>query len=364
MATKKVRFSDIENDISKTREAVARSGTVTSSMEDRLKKILGDQTLREVAIDTNDADFEAVLKNNEAAQANIATLIYGLDEITQAFGKEFSAMAQPTTQEKVIGWFSRRKSEELRSDRIKNADIQDNLNELIRKSDVISTLLQEQLAVIDDRLVKTKEGFGKVNERAVEVAREIDDISAKLDAAGPIVAEIDARLADATGATRKEIETERAAAVENYNTLQSLRQEKVASQQSLERYAAQYQNYVESLTKQGAAQRTLIEKLKIDTEQRTVMYDALVQSIRTAEQQNIAHRIDDVGRETDAQADAMITQIGISAENRIVGMLTSHESFMKRTADVRKKGEIANAEFSRRFAGILDKVNSGKYVEN
>lgn len=359
----KVRFDDIEQDISNTRKKIRETAAKTSSIDDRLQKILNGAQLREVSIDTSDDDFEAVLKNNEAAQGNIAALIYGLDEITQGFGKEFSAMAQPTAKEKIIGFFSKRKSEELRSDRVKNASIQENLNELIRKSDVISTLLQEQLAVIEDRRTKTIEGHEKVNLRQIEVANEIEDISRQLDAAGPLVEDLQSRLADASGAARKEIESELAKAVENYNTLQSLRQEKVASQQSLERYAAQYKNYVESLTKQAAAQRTLITKLKIDTEQRTVMYDALVQSIRTSEQQNIAHRIDDVGRETDAQADAMITQIGISSENRIAGMLTSHEAFMLRTAEVRKKGEIANAEFARRFEGILQKVNTGKYVE-
>ena len=37
-----------------------------------------------MTIDTADNDFEAVLKNNDAAQANIAALIYGLDEITHS----------------------------------------------------------------------------------------------------------------------------------------------------------------------------------------------------------------------------------------------------------------------------------------
>jgi hypothetical protein len=359
----KVRFDEIEKDISAAREAIQESGTKQQTIDERLTKLLGETQLRPVEIDTADSDFQAVARNNEAAQANIAALIYGLDEITKTFGEEFAAMSQPTFGEQLIGMFSKRKSEEMKSTRVREADIRTNLNELIRKSDLISTILREQLAVVDERLGSTRVGLEKVQERGVEVAREIEEIARQLDEAGPKVAEIDSRLADATGEDRKRIEQERAAAVETYNTLQSRQQEKTAVQQSLERYAAQYANYIESLTKQAAAQRTMIEKLKIDTEQRSVMYEALVESIRTSEQQNIAHRIDDVGRETDAQADAMITQIGISAENRIAGMLESHELFMKRTAEVRKKGEIHNAEFARRFATILEKVNTGKYVE-
>jgi hypothetical protein len=93
------------------------------------------------------------------------------------------------------------------------------------------------------------------------------------------------------------------------------------------------------------------------------MYDALAQSIKTSTQQNIAHRIDDVGRATDAMAEEMITQHGISAENRIVGMLESHDIYMKRTQAVRKKGEIANDQFAARFAKVLEKVDTGKYAD-
>jgi len=359
----RVRFDEIEKDIAKVRTTIGDADQRRKMLDERLAKLLGGQPLQQIEIDTADSDFEAVTRNSEAAQANIAALIYGLAEITRAFGSEFAQMSKPTFGEQLVGIFSKRKAEEMRATRVRQADIRTNLNELIRKSDLISSILQEQLAQIDARLGTTREGLAKVQDRSVEIAREIDDISRQLDEAGPKVAEIDSRLEEASGEQRKLTEQEWAAAVELYNTLQSRHQEKVAVQQSLERYAAQYANYIESLTKQAAAQRTMIEKLKIDTEQRSVMYDALVESIRTAEQQNVAHRIDDVGRETDAQADAMITQIGISAENRIAGMLESHEVFMKRTAEVRKKGEIQNAEFARRFASILEKVQSGRYVE-
>ena len=262
----KIRFDEIEKDISKTREVIHEASAKQETIDDRLGKLLGETQLRPVEIDTADSDFQAVTRNNEAAQANIAALIYGLDEITKTFGEEFASMSQPTVGEQVVGFFSKRKSEEMKSTRVREADIRTNLNELIRKSDLISTILQEQLAVVEDRLGSTKTGLGKVQERSVEVAREIDGIAKQLDEAGPKVAEIDGRLADATGEARKRIEQERAAAVETYNTLQSQQQEKSAVQQSLERYAAQYANYIESLTKQAAAQRTMIEKLKIDTE--------------------------------------------------------------------------------------------------
>ncbi len=358
----KIRFDEIEKNLEGVRIEIADSVEKQQQIDERLNKILGETELKEVVVDTADADFEAVMKNSEAAQANIAALIHGLDEITRAFGSEFEQMSKPTFGETMMGWFSKRKSEEMRSARVREADIRTNLNELIRKSDVIRTLLEEQLAILDDRNDRTRSAHSSVLDRARELAGEIDGLQGRLDELGPNIAEIDARLADATGEALKAIEAERAQAAIDYNDAQAKLQELTAVQQSLERYAAQYENYVESLTKQSAAQRTLIHKLEIDTEQRSVMYDALTESIRTSEQQNVAHRIDDVGRETDAQADAMMTQIGISSENRIVGMMESHEIFMKRTAEIRKKGEIANAEFTRRFSEILEKVDTGKYV--
>ena len=296
-------------------------------------------------------------------QANIASLVYGLDEITRTFGDEFKTMSQSTFGETLMGIFSRKRAEEMKTDRIRNADIRSNLNSLIDKSDVIKSLLQEQLGVLGDRLENSKVAQKSVLDRAQETARQIEDQEAQLDALGPQIAEIDGRLVDLSGEELKSVESQRSDLVNQYNESTAKKQELVAVQQSLERYASMYANYVESLAKQKAAQQTLISKLEIDTEQRSIMYDALVESLRTAAQQNVGHRIDDVGRETDAQAEEMITQIGISSENRIVSMMEAHETYMKRTADVRKKGEIANQEFARRFSEIVKKVDSGRYVE-
>ena len=259
--------------------------------------------------------------------------------------------------------FSRRKAEEMKAERIRNADIRSSLNNLIEKSDVIRTLLEEQLGVIDDRLGNTKTGQELVLAQAQDTARELESMDAVLDEISPKVAELDSRIGEATGEELKALQAERTQYVNQYNEATAKKQELAATQQSLERYASMYANYVESLAKQKAAQQTLIAKLAIDTEQRTVMYDALVESLRTAAQQNIGHRIDDVGRETDAQAEEMITQIGISSENRIVSMMEAHEIYMKRTAEVRKKGEIANAKFARRFSDIVKKIDTGKYMD-
>ena len=54
---------------------------------------------------------------------------------------------------------------------------------------------------------------------------------------------------DAVGEARKDFETQRAGLANDYNEAQSQLQSKTAEQQSLERYASQYGNYIESLTR-------------------------------------------------------------------------------------------------------------------
>lgn len=359
----KVKFDEIERGITETRTSLNKIHDSQTDIDERLSKILGDGSLNPLDINVKDNDFSAVAENEAKMQDNIASLIYGLDEITKTFGDEFKTMSQSSFGETLIGFFSRRKSEEMKASRIRNADIRANLNSLIEKSGTISTLLQEQSAIITDRLEKSKEAQASVLAQAQTKARELEDIDRALDEVAPQITEIDGRIAEATGEALKALQSERTELVNRYNEATAKKQELAATQQSLERYASMYANYVESLAKQKAAQQTLIAKLNIDTEQRTIMYDALVESLRTSAQQNIAHRIDDVGRETDAQAEQMVAQIGISSENRIVSMMEAHDIYMKRTADVRRKGEIANAEFSRRFSTIVDKIDTGKYMD-
>lgn len=359
----RAKFEELERGIQDTRARVEEINSTQATIDDRLGKVLGDSTMQTIDVDINDQDFKAVVENEDKLQGNIASLVYGLDEITQTFGSEFKSMSESTFGEKFTAIFSKRRAEEMKTSRIRNADIRSNLNNLIEKSEVIRGLLEEQLAVIDDRLDKSKTAQASVLERAQETARSIEETDSLLDELGPQISEIDAKITDSTGEALKALQADRAEVANAYNEASAKKQELVATQQSFERYAAIYSNYVESLAKQKAAQQTLISKLGIDTEQRTIMYDALVESLRTSAQQNIGHRIDDVGRETDAQAEAMITQIGISSENRIVSMMEAHDIYMQRTAAIRQKADHANAEFARRFGAIVEKVEAGKYVE-
>ncbi len=357
-----IKYEDIEKDLAKTQAQAEAVTGKAREIETRLDTVLGAQQLQAIEVDVDDSDFSALHKGSEAFEANIATLIHGLDEVTQAFGAEFKQMSEMTTGEKLIGMFSRRKATEMRTTRVRSTDIRGNLNQLIEKSNKIQALLEGQRAVIVDRLAKTTEGYRKVNERSRITAAEIEALNKELDRLGPEVAEIQGRLDEATGEARKAIEEEMRIKSGAYNEASTQLQSRTGEQQSLERYANQYKNYVDSLTQQKAAQDTLINKLKIDTEQRTVLYDSLAESLKTSQQQDVAHRIDSVGRETDAQAEELMTQVGISAQNKIAGMLEAHEAYMRRTEEVSRKGRIAQDSFQRRFSKVMEKVETGRYT--
>ena len=89
-----VKFDEIERGISETREVMQEVDARQTSIQERLSKILGDKNLQDVDIDVSDDDFEAVAANEAIMQENIASLIYGLDEITQTFGSEFKSMSE------------------------------------------------------------------------------------------------------------------------------------------------------------------------------------------------------------------------------------------------------------------------------
>jgi hypothetical protein len=73
----------------------------------------------------------------------------------------------------------------------------------------------------------------------------------------------------------------------------------------------------------------LINKLQTDTKQRVVLYDALTsKSLKTAQQQDVAHRINEIGVKTDQEAQTAMAAIGSATNDRMADMLEAHEDHM------------------------------------
>lgn len=359
MARKK--FAAIEEDINRIQVGMANDQELSDKLNG-LGRILGDKELTDIKLDMDDMDFQAVAVADAAVTENIAVLIHGLDAITQGFSSDFKGMTQETWGEKIIGIFSSQKQEQMKADRVGSASIDDSLNELIRKSDTISAILDKQLNVLNDRQVSVIEGQKIVNSKFEIIAQEREALEEEVGRVDIAYNSAVSKQEEATGPALAALETEIALLANEANNARETLQTKTALQQSLSGYRQQYANYAESLAKQIAAQKTMIEKINLDTEQRTILYKTLTESIKTAQQQDMAHQIDETGRRTDDMADTMMTQIGASSQNRITGMLENHKEYEKKMAEKHNLRMAANEKFAERFSSVSQEM-AARYAE-
>ncbi|MEJ2036436.1 MAG: hypothetical protein P8X69_10425, partial [Maritimibacter sp.] len=94
---------------------------------------------------------------------------------------------------------------------------------------------------------------------------------------------------------------------------------------------------------------------------RVVLYDALSKSLKTAQQQDVAHRINEIGVETDKQAQAAMAAIGTATNNRLADMMESHEENMVFAREVLEAKAKADERFARRFEAIVEKHDKNLY---
>jgi hypothetical protein len=278
-----------------------RSARITSRIEAARPRWSGD----DIAIDVENATLADVHKHTDLMNANIAELIMGLDDVTAAFSKDFDEMRSKTGMERFIGFFASAKAESMRQERLRTASIDDKLQDLIAKSDVIVKLLQGQLDMLNVQKAKVEANLAEtLTERettvgALEAVRaEVWRWTRRSSSWKPRSASTQ----DAAARTR--LESELAELKRPHNALVQDEQVQLAKSQTLERYIEKGKTWVDSLQNQAATQMVLINKLQTDTKQRVVLYDALTKSLKTAQQQDVAHRINEIGVKTDQEAQA------------------------------------------------------------
>src|SRR5690606_5268487 len=164
---------------------------------------------------------------------------------------------------------------------------------------------------------------------------------------------------DAAGRTRLERDLAQLNARSNGMVQQG--QVKLATSPKLERYTEAGRTWAGSLQNQAATQMVLINKLQTDTRQRVVLYDALSKSLKTAQQQDVAHRINEIGVQTDKEAQAAMAAIGSATNTRMAEMLEAHEDHMVFARKVLEQKQKADERFARRFAAIVEKHDKNLY---
>ncbi len=340
-------------------EAQAKIAELTSRIETARAK-MKDGT--DVTFDIENATLEDVHAHTDVMNANIAELIMGLDDVTAAFSKDFDQMRTKTGWESFVGIFSKGKSDSLRQERMRTANIDDKLQDLISKSDVITKLLESQLATLNDQKAKVETNLTETLDDREFTVQELEGVRAEILAMDPKIIALENKIAvTQDAAERTKLETELADLNKAYNALVQDEQVKLAKSQTLERYIEKGKTWVDSLQNQAATQMVLINKLQTDTKQRVVLYDALTKSLKTAQQQDIAHRINEIGVQTDKEAQAAMAAIGTATNQRMADMMEKHEEHMVFAREVLEAKAKADERFARRFQAIVEKHDKNLY---
>ncbi|KMK65671.1 hypothetical protein [Puniceibacterium sp. IMCC21224] len=356
-------MADFDTQVRESQAQVAAAQSKISELTTRIetarsKMKSGDDAM----IDIENATLEDVHAHTDVMNANIAELIMGLDDVTSAFSRDFDEMRTKTGWESFVGIFSQAKSDSMRQERVKTASIDDKLQDLIGKSDVIVKLLEGQLSLLNDQKDKVETNLTETLDEREFTVGELEATRAGILAMDPKIIELENRIGmEQDAAARTKLETELADLNRGYNALVQDEQVKLAKSQTLERYIEKGKTWIDSLQNQAATQMVLINKLQTDTKQRVVLYDALTKSLKTAQQQDVAHRINEIGVETDKEAQAAMAAIGTATNQRMGDMLEAHEDHMVFARDVLAQKAKADERFARRFAAIVEKHDKNLY---
>ena len=339
--------------------AQAKISELSSKLEAAQSKM---RSGADISIDIENASLDDVHAHSDAMNANIAELIMGLDDVTSAFSQDFDAMRTKTGWETFVGVFSKGRSESLRQERMRTASIDDKLQDLISKSDVIVNLLQSQLNTLNEHKDRVNVNLQETLTEREAVVGELETIKADLMAMDPKIIELENKISvEQDAAERTKLESELADLNSKYNELAQQEQVKLANSQTLERYIEKGKSWVDSLQNQAATQMVLINKLQTDTKQRVVLYDALTKSLKTAQQQDVAHKINEIGVATDQEAQTAMAAIGSATNQRMAEMMEKHEDHMVFARKVLEEKAKSDERFARRFEKIVEKHDKNLY---
>jgi hypothetical protein len=351
--------TQIKDSQAQVAEAQAKISAITGRIEEARAKL--DQG---ISIDVENATLDDVHKHTEQMNANIAELIMGLDDVTAGFSRDFDEMRTKTGMESFIGIFSQAKSESMRQERMRAATVDDKLQDLIGKSDVIVKLLQGQLDLLNTQKTRVEGNLSSTLTEREDTVGALEAVRKEVASMDPRIIELENKISvEQDAAARTKLESELANLNAKYNALVQDEQVKVAKSQTLERYIEKGKTWVDSLQNQAATQMVLINKLQTDTKQRVVLYDALTSSLKTAQQQDVAHRINEIGVQTDQEAQAAMAAIGAATNDKMADMLEKHEEHMVFAREILEQKAKADERFARRFAAIVEKHDKNAYGE-
>ncbi|MFS1427006.1 hypothetical protein LMH73_007545 [Vibrio splendidus] len=351
----------IEKDTESMMQAARTAESQTNIAESIMNKI--DSADIDNMISIEGASLDSVSQLGKDMNMSIVALISGLDSKTNEVGSQLDGMQQPKWHERVVGIFSKQKASEMREERIKSNDISDNLNEIINQSNQIKHILEKQRDVLRDKREIGLTTLEQTQSLLTTSVRERDDKEKHIrDNMMPVLNELEIRMNEAEDpVARVELEAEVAQERIKLNDAQNEIQVLVSQIQSLEKYANMHKTGVDSLSNQLNNQVLLIKKLSTDTKHRSVLYDQLENSLKTADQQAIAHALNDIGSKVDDQTQRSMAAIGAASNKRMVETAEGHAAYMQNSQTILAEKAKADAEFFARFGDVLEQQKSGNY---
>ena len=304
------------------------------------------------AFDLEQVHLKDVLNAKAKLQETVGTLIAGYDALTNALGGDIASMKDLTLRERLVSFFSEQSARRMRERRVQGADIDAQLQDLVSQTQAIGNLLAEHADVLN----REYENVGAMLERQQGLLKEstetFESTERELDQLNTQISERREALAELTGTERADADRALQELINRANALTERRNTSLSNAQTHELFIENHKIALDSLMRQKAAQRILIDKLRISTENRIVQYAATLESIKTAAQQESAHAINEIGTDVDEATSRTMAAVGAAADRSIVEMLDRHVDDVKKRRATQAEIARADAEFSRRFAEV------------
>jgi hypothetical protein len=323
--------------LKRAEEVVARAGSV-----DEIRQ----------SLDVEQAHLKDVIQAKAKLQETVGSLIAGYDALTNSLGGEIDAIKSWTLRERLVAFFSATSARRMRERRVQNADIDTQLQDLVSQTQAIGNLLADHATslnreydTVGSMLEHEQQQLKQATEAFEAAERELDELNTEISEKREAQAEL-------TGVERAEADRLLQALINQANELTERRNTSLSNAQTHELFIENHKIGLDSLMRQKAAQRILIDKLRISTENRIVQYAATLESIKTAAQQESAHAIHEIGTDVDEATSRTMAAVGAAADRAIVDMLERHADDVNKRKSIQSEIARADAEFTRRFAEV------------
>jgi hypothetical protein len=311
----------------------------------------GGEALRK-AFDVEQAHLKDVLEAKAKLQETVGSLIAGYDALTNALGGDIASMKDLTLRERVVAFFSADSAQRMRERRVQGADIDAQLQDLVSQTQAIGSLLTEHSDVLNREYESVGAMLARQQNLLQQSTEAFEAADQELDQLNTQLSERREALAELTGTARAEADRALQELIHRANALTEKRNTSLSNAQTHELFIENHKIALDSLMRQKAAQRILIDKLRISTENRIIQYAATLESIKTAAQQESAHAINQIGTDVDEATARTMAAVGTAADRAIVDMLDRHVDDVKNRRATQSEVARADAEFARRFAEV------------